>query len=125
SPFPAGSPHLTHTDWTWAAGTNFTWSSLHTNLTLGFSRRISDGAGLQGIVELVSINAQLRRQITRRWNVQGLLSNDRNAALLPGVTPLSYVSVAGGLSRALNQKLSIGCQYWYVHETSFAVPFVD
>lgn len=123
--FSGGDQHSTATNWTWAAGANLIWSSPRTNLTLGFSRHISDGAGLQGIVELLNFNAQIQREITGRWNAQALLSDDRNAALLPGVAPVSYVSVASGISRALNQKLSISCQYWYVHETSLALPFAD
>lgn len=123
--FSTEEPLSTKTRWTWASGGDFLWSSARTNLRFGFSRRISDGAGLQGVVQLTTFDAQVRRQLTRRWNAQLLLSGDRNAALVPGITPLSYLSFVGGISRALNQKVSIACQYWHVHETNFSAPFVN
>lgn len=122
---PAGDSHSVDANWSWAAGTSLVLSSTRTNLTLGLFRRISDGAGLQGSVELTTFDAHVRRQLTRRWNGQLQLSSNRNVALLAQVTPLSYLSVSGSLSRALNQKLSIDCQYWHVHEATFAPSFVN
>lgn len=123
--FSIEGPQSSERRWTWASGANFLWSSDRTNLKFGFSRRISDGAGLQGVVQLTTFDVQAQRQLTRRWNAHLSLSGDRNTALLPGITPLSYLSVVGGISRALNQKLSIECQYWHVHESTFSAPFVN
>jgi len=123
--FTPGTSQASETNWAWAAGANYAWSNARTTLSVGISRRISDGAGLQGIVELTSFNTQIRRRLTRRWDAEFSLSHDRNIATIAGLAPLSYASFAGGFSRSVNQKLSIECQYWRVHEAGFVVPLLD
>jgi hypothetical protein len=110
-------PHQMHLNWSWTGGANYVWSGDSTSLTVGLSRRISDGAGLQGVVQLSSASIEIRRQLTKRLRGQVLVSDNRNTALEAGITPLSYISFAGELSRALGQRLSIECQYWHVHES--------
>lgn len=114
----ADDPHSGQANWSWAGGATYVWLNPRTNLTFGVSRRVSDGAGLQGIVQLSSATAEVRRQLTKHWKGRLLLSDNRNRALVTGFAPLSYVSFAGGLSRAVNQRVSLECQYWYVHEIS-------
>jgi hypothetical protein len=113
--------HSAQANWSWAGAANYLWSGERASLTLGLSHRISDGAGLQGIVELFSATAEVRRQLTKRLSGQVLVSDNRNRALLSGLTPLSYISFAGGVSRALSQRLSVECQYWHLHQTSSGV----
>jgi hypothetical protein len=111
-------PHSAQANWSWAGAVNYVWSGERASLTVGLSHRISDGAGLQGIVQLTSATAEVRRQLTKRLSGQVLVSDNRNRALLSGLTPLSYISFASGMSRALSQRLSLECQYWHLHETS-------
>jgi len=117
----AGGPYSARASWSWAGGASFLWSNTRTTLIVGLSRRVSDGGGLDGIVQLLSANAELRRQIASRWKGRLLLSDNRNQALVSGFVPLSYVSFAGGLSRALNQRFSVEWQYWHAHETTSAL----
>lgn len=116
--FPEDIQARQHPTWNWAGGANYIWSRTHTSLAVGVSRRISDGAGLQSIVQLSGANAEVRRQLARRWNSRLLVSGNCNKPLASGFAPLSYVSVAGGLARLLGQGLSLEFQYWRVHETS-------
>jgi hypothetical protein len=116
----ASGPLSAQANWSWAGGANYLWSSPRTSLTFGLSRRISDGAGLQGVVQLFSASVEVEHQLTEHWKGHLLVSDNHNTALVSSFTPLSYVSFAGGLSRALNQRLSVECQYWHVYETSFA-----
>lgn len=116
-----GSIRIAQPNWSWAGGGNYTWSGTHTTLAIGFSRRISDGAGLQGIVQLSSATAELRRQLTRQWKIRLLVSDDHNKALVAASTPISYVSIAGGLTRALTPRLSLDLRYWRVHEVANGV----
>lgn len=116
----ASGPLSAQANWSWAGGTNYVWSSPRTSLTFGLSRRISDGAGLQGIVQLFSASVDVEHQLTKHWKGHSLVSDNHNTALVSSFTPLSYVSSAGGLPRALNQRLSVECQYWHVHERGSA-----
>jgi hypothetical protein len=106
----------TWSSWNWSGGANYIWSGTRTTLALEISRRISDGAGLQGIVQLSSVTAEVRRQLTRQWKGKLLVSENRNNALGANSTALSYVSFAGGMSRMLNQRLSLEFQYGHIHQ---------
>ena len=108
---------LLQAGWNWSGGGNYTWSGTRTALTVGISRRISDGAGVQGIVRLSSATAELRRQITKQWNGRLLVSEDRNSPIATDSVALSYLSFAAGLSRTLSQRLSVEFQYWRTHQT--------
>jgi len=119
---PNGEPTSAQAKWSWAGGATYVWSSSRTNMTLALARRISDGAGLEGPVQLSSLSLAVKRQLTKHWKSQLSFSDNRNRALISSLAPLSYVSFAGGFARALNQRASIECQYWHVHETGSAAP---
>jgi hypothetical protein len=104
--------------WNWAGGANYVWSGRTTKLSAGWSRRISDGVALQGVVRLSSINVELRSQITRRWKADAVVSDNRNQPLLKTTAPVSYVSIQGGLSRALTPRLSLELRYWRLQNTT-------
>jgi hypothetical protein len=110
-------PHQMRPNWSWTGGANYMWSGDRTSLIVGLSRRISDGAGLEGVVQLSTASIEIRRQLTKQLRGQVLVSDNRNRPLQPGITPLSYISFAGEFSRALGQRLSVECQYWHVHES--------
>lgn len=119
--FLAETDPVRHVGWNWSGGANYTWSGMRTSLSVGFSRRISDGAGVQGIVQLSSATAEIRRQLTKQWKGRLLVSADRNQPLDVDSTALSYASFAGSVSRVLNQRLAIELQYWRIHQTGSSV----
>jgi len=113
-----GAQTATRSSWSWSGGANLAWSGTRTTLAIGVSRRISNGAGLQGIVQLSSATGEMRRQLTRQWKGRLLVAADRNDPLGTNSDTLSYLSVAGGLSRAVSQRLSLDFQYWHLHQSN-------
>jgi len=102
----------------WAGGATYSWSSNRSAFIGSFSRRISDGGGLAGLVRLSSARAQVRHEFVPRWTADLLLSYDRNKTLSAAGSTLSYVSGACGLTHSLSPDLSIDIHYWRVHESA-------
>ena len=100
----------------WAGGATYSWNGNHNSLVAGFSRRISDGAGLTGIVRLSSAYAELRREITPRWSADVLLSYDHNKLLSATPSTLAYISGSAGLTHMLARGVSFEVRYWRVHD---------
>ena len=108
--------------WNWAGGASFIWSQPHTIVTAGVSRRISDGAGFEGIVRLSSASVELRRQLAKRLQGKLLVSADANSPMISRFYPLSYISLSGGFVHSVNRNLSLGLQYWHSYETNAFTP---
>ena len=113
---PAGSTAESRLSWNWAGGATYCWKDAHSNLIGSFSRRISNGEGLFGIVRTSNLSTQYRHQIARGWKAELLASYDheRTIGLMPA--GLSYVSAAGGVTRTLTRALSLEIRYWRIHE---------
>ena len=105
-------------EWSWTGGANYVCSRKSTTLLLGWNRRISDGAALEGIVRLSSTSAEVRQVLTRRWKINALASEDHAQGLAVRTEPLSYVSVAFGATRAITPRLSLDVRYWHAHATT-------
>lgn len=118
--FPLGVSNLSaaQSGWSWEGGANYVWSGTTTKLSAGWSRRISDGVALQGVIQLSSINLELRRQITHRWKADAIVSDNRNQPLLKTTAPVSYISVESGLSRTLTPRLTLELRYWRFQNTT-------
>ncbi len=58
----------------WAGGATYSWTWDHDSISAGFSRRITDGAGLTGIARLSTAYTELRHEITQRWSADMLVS---------------------------------------------------
>ena len=100
----------------WAGGATYTWNWNHNRVVAGVSRRISDGAGLTGIVRLSSAYAEVRREIAPRWDADVLLSYDHNRLLSATPNTLAYISGAAGLRHRLARGVSLEVRYWRVHD---------
>jgi hypothetical protein len=117
------TPGISNASWQWAGGISYAWTGARTRLTAGFSRRVSDGGGLQGVVRESGLTAEAHRQLARQWKGDVLIAYNHNTELAGAVAPLSYLSVASGVSRELTPRLSFGFRYWRVHEyTVGAIP---
>jgi len=112
---------ITRTSWQWAGGGSYSWSGARSSLAAGFSRRIRDGGGLQGIVHASSASAELRRHLAHRWNADLLFSYDRNQEISVASGTLSYVSLAAGCTRALTARISLEFRYWRTRQLSAGV----
>jgi hypothetical protein len=94
------------------------WQSARTSVTAGYSKQISDGAGVLGAVGLQSAHATIRRQILRFWaaNVTALYGNNDavTLALTSTATSIKTTSVGASLERNLGKSLSF--QFGYFHD---------
>jgi hypothetical protein len=106
------------TRWSWTAGANYTWTHKNTFLLVAWSRRISDGAALQGIAQLSSASVELKQALTNRWRINVLTSEDHTERLPAHIEPLAYLSAACGATRALTPRLFLEVRYWHAHVTT-------
>lgn len=105
----------------WAGGATYSWSSSRSGIIGSFSRQISDGGGLAGIVRVSSARAQVRHEFVPRWAADLSLSYERNKTLSTATNTLTYISGACGLSHSLRPDLWIDVRYWWVHESAAGV----
>jgi hypothetical protein len=84
--------------WTAAGGVIYNWTGNRTALVLNYSRRVSDGGGLVGAVELDAGSATLTTRLSPRWSFFTTISGG-NDQLLATSTPqnslLTYSGEAG------------------------------
>ena len=89
--------------WTYAAGASFNWQGERTSVQMGASRRITDGGGILGPVELVSAQAALRQRLTRSLTLAfgGIAGDNRLLANFNGVAEqIDVVEREAGLGPA-------------------------
>jgi hypothetical protein len=109
------------TEWLPAVGGSFSWQSLHSGFTAGFSRKISDGGGLPGAVQLTSFDASYRRQWARKWEARFGASyglNDLIETVSPSAT--DYRSIVGivGISHQIGAHLALEASYIHAYQKS-------
>ncbi len=112
----SGSPQ--NNDWSVAGGVDAGWQNLHTALTAGYSRTISDGGGLLGTVRLQNVHANFRRQIIPGWAAAlnaAYGTNDSLTPPLPG-TANSINLTSVGVSVERNVGKSVGFRMGYMHD---------
>ena len=107
--------------WTVAGGAAFSYQAKHTSVGLGYSRRITDGGGVQGSVELNSANGTLRQQLTAKWMLGLTAGYGANDALVPtDIAPpnLTYISAGIAITRQIGQRCFLQAGYLHQHQTS-------
>lgn len=94
--------------WSGSAGVNFSWQGERTSLNLGAGRRVSEGGGLLGAVELTSAEAGLRRRLTRASNLAlgAVFGDNRDLGKFAYSSPSRLRS--GGTSLEIEYKLKTG-----------------
>jgi hypothetical protein len=100
--------------WTYSAGANFNWQGERTSAQLGVSRRVTDGGGILGPVELVSAEAALRQKITRSTTVAlgGVAGDNRLLANFNGVADkLRSTSGSVALEQMLGRSFMVSLGY--------------
>lgn len=68
-------------EWTAAGGLIYNWTGNHVAAVLNYSRRVSDGGGLVGAVELDSGSAELSTKLASRWTLFTTISGSNNQLL--------------------------------------------
>ena len=119
--FIAGSETASRSSWHWAGGATYDWSGQRASLIASLFRKVSDGGGVLGPVQLSGATLEFRRQLTRRWTADLMASYDYNQGLTGAPRTLSYVSAAGGMTRMLGQNLSLDFRYWRVRQVGSGI----
>ena len=105
--------------WTWSGGSIYSWTRRRTAMVLNYSRRISNGGGLMGAVQLNGGSADFSWKFTNRWSLRLNVAGADNQLL--GVTTgqqelLSY-SASVGLSREILRNTFMNLFYQRLNQT--------
>ncbi|PYY19651.1 MAG: hypothetical protein DMG60_03380 [Acidobacteria bacterium] len=114
--FPPNGDSHGHSTWNWAGSATYYRSAGPNTLLTSYSRRISNGEGLLGIVRVSTLSMQLQNRISRGWYTNLLASYDREKTANFTPSGLSFVSAAGGIRHTLSPNLSLEFLYWRIHE---------
>jgi len=102
------------TNWFPAVGGSFSWQGLHSGFTAGVSRKVSDGGGLAGAVQLTSVDASYRIEWAGNWAARfgGSYGKDE---LIETVSPLSRDARSAvamvGISHRIGAHLALEASY--------------
>lgn len=110
----SGAPQQ-FSDWSLSAGVDVGWQKDHTSVAVGYSRQISDGGGVLGVVRLQGVHGSVRQQLFPGWAVGFGASYGRNDSVtLPTAGSPSSVnsaSVGASVERNLGRSLSLRAGY--------------
>ncbi|MFY9560057.1 MAG: hypothetical protein WAQ52_07475 [Terriglobales bacterium] len=116
--FPAGGGTAHFSDWSVAGGVEVGWQKDHTSVAGGYSRQISDGGGILGVVRLQGIHGDVRQQLLPGWAVAVGASYGKNESLtVPfegSAGKINSSSVGVSLERNLGR--SLGLRVGYNHD---------
>jgi hypothetical protein len=108
------STPVSRTRWTYSAGASFNWQGERTSAELGVSRRVSNGGGILGAVELVSAEAAVRQKITHSttFALSGIVGDNRLLANFNGVADrLRSASGSAALEQLLGRSFMVSLGY--------------
>lgn len=105
--------------WSAEGGLMYNWTGDRFAAAIDFTRRVSDGGGLLGAVELTSGTAQLSYQLSRNWSLTSSISgaDDQLLASSSGNNELKTYGAQFGVRRLLWRKLSLSWFYQRLNET--------
>jgi hypothetical protein len=116
---------VSSTLWSPSGGATFAWSGDRLGLLASYVRRISDGGGIEGAVELNDGLVNLRCKLGRHWAAD--LNGELNEhALLdePGIYNLRVLELGAGIHYQLRQHLSMRAQYQRLHHIGGSDPLL-
>lgn len=106
--------------WSASGGVIYKWTGNRLAASINVSRRVSDGAGLIGAVELTSGNARFSWEFTRNWSLNSSIAGAEDQ-LLAGATSGngSLLTYSGevGLRRQLGRNFGIDWFYSRLNQT--------
>jgi hypothetical protein len=119
SPFGCFIEIFHNSSWSNAWGGNFKWIGQRNYATVNFSKGVTSGGILQGIVELYQVRGSYTRQLSPRWsaNVNGLYGNNSGYSTFLHAQKLTSFTGYAGLTRQLTPALSATMQYVYFYES--------
>lgn len=105
--------------WTWSAGAVYSWTRRREALVLNYSRRVSNGGGLGGSVELNGGSGDFSWKLTRSWSLKLGVAAAHNQLLVvstPESEMLTY-SASAGLSREILRNASMNLFFERLNQT--------
>ena len=105
-------------DWSVAGGAEGGWANQRTSLSAGYSRTISDGGGVLGVVRLQTVHGTFRRELVPGWAIALTASHGTNQSLIvPSANDASSINLtSAGISLERNVGKSIGLRLGYAHD---------
>jgi hypothetical protein len=106
--------------WSGAGGVAYTWTGQRLAASIDVSRRVSDGAGLIGAVELTSGKARVAWEFTRNWSLSSTIAGAEDELLVAagsGNSELLTYSGQVGLRRQLGRDFAVNWYYERINQT--------
>jgi hypothetical protein len=105
--------------WTAAGGAIYNWTGNRIAVTVNYSRRVSDGGGLVGAVELDSGSAKLSTQLTSRWSFFTTISGASDQLLASSSSQSSLLTYSGeaGFRQRIWRDVGMSLYYERLNET--------
>ena len=111
---------VSQASWSTAAGSSLNWNGERTSFLANASRTINDGGGVLGAVQLMSVDAALRRQLSPALSIAFGFGYGQNNPLLASSSPYSALrSTVGSIavSRRLGNSLGFTVGYARAHQS--------
>lgn len=103
--------------WSTAFGGSFGWRGVRDSVSVNFSKQVTDGGGLLGVVRLYQAGATYLRQLNPRWNFSlgGLYGDNLGISAIYYHRHLDSLNGAVTLTRRFNPNWNASVQYmrWY------------
>lgn len=114
---PSGLPPTTN-GWSATGGAEGGWQGRRTSLSVGYSRRITDGGGVLGAVRLQNSYGTFRRELVPGWAVALTASHGTNQAIsvVSADSASSIDLTSAGISLERNVGKSLGLRLGYTHD---------
>ncbi len=115
---PNAGQFASFSDWGTAGGVDLGWRKQRTSVTAGYSRQVSNGAGIVGAVMLENVHAAVRRELLPGWAaaVTATYGNNDSLTLAAANTATSFNLTSVGVSLERNIGRSLGLQMGYFHD---------
>jgi hypothetical protein len=112
-------------EWSYSGGIEAGWQRAHTSVAAGYSRVISAGGGLSGVVRLQGVHGTVRQQLLPAWAVTVGASYGKNESLtIPAVGTASQInsaSVNASLERNLSRSFALRMGYSHAFQDQIGI----
>lgn len=115
---PGADSSSSFSEWSVAGGVEAGWQKERTSAALGYSRRISDGRGVLGVVRLQGVHGELRQELFPGWAVGVHASHGINDSLTVPFAGAArkITATSAGVSLERNIGRSLGLRFAYDHD---------
>lgn len=124
---PGADTSSSFKEWSVAGGVEAGWQKERTSIAAGYSRRISDGRGVLGVVRLQGVHGELRQELFPGWAVGISASHGINDSLTVPFAGAArkITATSAGVSLERNIGRSLGLRLGYEHDFQDQVGAAD